>query len=132
MMKFTWPSRRPASHSTVEWQTSSELQGVSFAVRKASLGERIDLTAKLRDLCQQHDFLRAGDAADQLEASLGEMLVTRTYLEWGLLHVRGLQIDGRRATPESVIEHGPEPLTGEIAAAIKAELGLTDEERKNS
>ena len=96
-----------------------------------SLGQRIELTGRVRELTHKYEFLKAGDSTDQLEAALGDLLARRLYIEWGLGALEGLVIDNEAATVASVIEKGPEELTGEIVAAIQAELGLSDEERKN-
>jgi hypothetical protein len=53
------------------------------------------------------------------------------YLTWGLVRVEGLEVDGATATPESLLDEGPEDLCREAITAIKAECGLTDAERKN-
>jgi len=45
--------------------------------------------------------------------------------------VSGLRVDGVAATPETVVERGPEELCREALAAVRAQTGLTDEERKN-
>jgi hypothetical protein len=45
--------------------------------------------------------------------------------------VRGLRIDGEPATPASLIERGPEKLFQEALAAVKAECGLNEVEKKN-
>ena len=50
---------------------------------------------------------------------------------WGLKEVRGLKLDGEPATPESLAATGPEELFREAVAAVKAECGLTEAERKN-
>jgi len=45
--------------------------------------------------------------------------------------VGGLELDGSPATPASLASDGPEDLFREALAAVKAECGLTEEERKN-
>jgi hypothetical protein len=40
-------------------------------------------------------------------------------------------LDGQPATPETLAAAGPEDLCREVVAAIKAESGLTEAERKN-
>jgi hypothetical protein len=97
-----------------------------------SLAGRIELTRRVRELTLRHEFLKAGDSADQIEASLSELLVQRLLLEWGLLEVTGLIIDGAPGTPLTLIESGPEALSDEIAATVRQEIGLSEEERKNS
>ena len=53
-------------------------------------------------------------------------------IDWGLVDLKGLRIDGCRACSSELIERGPEELVDEIISAIKAESGLTEDERKNS
>jgi len=113
------------------WHDSGSLPGVRFAIRKASLLQRIELTGRIKELTLHHEFLKAGDIPDQLDATMADLLVRRLYLEWGLDQISGLRIDGDPATVESLIERGPEPFIEEILAAIKAELDLSEDERKN-
>jgi len=97
-----------------------------------SLARRIDLTKKVRELGLKAQFLTAGDTlADQLEASLLNQQIDKLYLEWGLVDLTGLFIDGEQATPDMLVQCGPEPLCREILSSIKAECHLTEEERKN-
>jgi hypothetical protein len=52
-------------------------------------------------------------------------------MTWGLRAVSGLELDGADATPELLAEAGPEDLFREALAAVRAETGLTEAERKN-
>jgi hypothetical protein len=108
------------------------MPNVRFALRKISLANRLDLMHQVRELCLRHDFLRSGDAAQQAEATLAELLVKRLFLEWGLTAIQGLTIDGKPATVDAVVRSGPEDLSQEIFDQIHQELGLTEQERKNS
>ena len=119
-------------YKSLVWYESRCCAPARFAVRRPSLAQRIDLSARVRDLTLQHEFLRAGDLPNQLDASLGQQMVRKLYLEWGLGEVKGITIDGCAPTTALLIERGPEPLVEEIIAAIKAESGLTEDERKNS
>lgn len=130
-MKFISRSPKPASYESVTWHESKAAAGACYATRRVSLAQRIELTSRVRELTDKYEFLKAGDGADQLEASLAELLTRRLYIEWGLSEIKGIAIDGEPATVESVIERGPETLTEEIVGAIQAELGLSEEERKN-
>lgn len=117
--------------STVKHESKTHA-GVSFTVRRMSLGRRMELARRIREMAARLEFLEAGqDPKDKVEAALAAAGVERVYLEWGLAEVQGLEIDGQPATPESLIEAGPEELCREIAAAVKAECGLTEAERKN-
>jgi hypothetical protein len=95
------------------------------------LGERIELTRKVRERYRKHEFLQSGNCSDQLDAALTDLLVKAAYIEWGLAEINGLRVDGKKIEPGNVIQKGPEALIDEILTAIKNELGLTEEERKN-
>ncbi len=131
MTKLLSRLHKQTNHESVRWDDSRSLPGVRFAVRKASLLQRIELTSRIKELTLHHEFLKAGEIPDQLDATMADLLVRRLYLEWGLDQVSGLRIDGVPATVESLVERGPEPLLEEILTAIKAELDLSEEERKN-
>ena len=132
MTKFTLPSHRQAEYSSVVWQNSNTYKGVRYAVRKISLAQRIEMAERIQALSSKYEFLKAGDALEKAEAHLADLLVRKLYLEWGLAVLEGLIIDGEKASVDLLIEKGPEPLCDEIISSIRAELELSDEERKNS
>ena len=53
------------------------------------------------------------------------------YVVWGITTIDGLSIDGIEATPEALVECGPESLVREAATLVRSQLGLNEEERKN-
>jgi hypothetical protein len=132
MMNFISRSRNVFDHLSHVWHESSTHKGVRFATRQISLSGRIELTKMIQDLVYKNDFLRAGDALEQSQASLADLLARKVYLEWGMSQVEGLTIDGSPASPHDLIERGPERLCEEIAETIQGELNLSEEERKNS
>jgi len=106
--------------------------GVRYRIARISLGRRIDLARRVREIGRKLEFLEAGnDVREKLEAALLQSEIDRLYLEWGLEAVEGLEIDGEPATPETVIDRGPLDLALEILGRIRAECGLSEEERKN-
>jgi hypothetical protein len=106
--------------------------GVVFVVAKMSLARRMDLIRRIRELSVKWEFLKAGEAAeDKLEAALLSGEIDRLYVNWGLQDLSGLEVDGLAATPDLLASAGPEDLFREAVAAIKAECGLTESERKN-
>jgi len=114
------------------WFDSVARQGVRFGILRVSFGRRIELARRIREIGRRVEFLSAGnDAREKLEAAVLGAEIDRVYLEWGLIGVEGIEIDGVVATAASVIEAGPVELTAEILARIKSECGLTDDERKN-
>ncbi len=111
---------------------SASRPGVRYTIRKMSLGRRTELARRLRELVAKMEFLEAGQQpAESVEAALLSTEIERAYLTWGLVEVRGFEVDGQAATPETLAAAGPEDLTLEIVAAIKAEAGLSQAERKN-
>jgi len=117
------------SFETIE---SSLAPGVSYTVAKMSFGRRVELTRRIRELATRKEFLAAGESPDEkMEAALLASEIDRLYLLWGLKDVTGLMVDGTTATPESLAANGPEELFREALAAVKAQCGLSEAERKN-
>lgn len=112
---------------------SRECAGVRFTVHRMSFGRRLELTRKVRELLGRLEFVRAGPggSGEDAEAALLAGEIDREYVRWGLASLEGLQIDGQPATPEDLIEKGPEKLVAEVLAAVRREAGLDEEERKN-
>jgi hypothetical protein len=111
---------------------STVMPGVHFIVQKMSFGRRIELTRQIRGLAERVEFLSAGESPkEKLDATLLAAEIERTYVLWGLAEIGGLELDGIPATPGALISNGPEDLFHEALEAVKAECGLTEEERKN-
>jgi len=130
-MRLFSRSRSEASYASLLWVDSSRFPGVKFRIRKISLRQRIELSARVRDLTLRNEFLKAGELTDQLEAAHADLLVQRLYLEWALVDIKGITIDGKPVSVGSLIESGPEDLAIEIGTATRAGLELSDLERKN-
>jgi hypothetical protein len=113
------------------WYASEICAGVRFRVARISVGRRIELARKIREIGRGVEFLEAGDGREKLEAMVLGGEIERAYLEWGLEEVEGLAIDGEVASPRALIEKGPADLAAEVLARIKAECGLNEDERKN-
>jgi hypothetical protein len=123
--------RRRRYRSVTECE-SALYPGVTFAIRRMSFGRRLELAESIRALGAALEFREAGaELRDRVEASVIASRIDSAYLDWGLVDVRGLAIDGAPATPESLLAAGPEDLTREVLARIKSECGLSAEERKN-
>ncbi len=106
--------------------------GVTFTIARMSFGRRVALMRKIRELAARLEFLEAGGSAkEQMDAALLHAEIDRTYLEWGVLAVGGLFLDGEVATATSLAERGPENLCREAVRAVKAQAGLSEAERKN-
>ena len=106
--------------------------GVTYKVARMSFGRRLNLMRKVREMARQIEFLEAGEkASDKMDAALAQAEIDRMYLSWGLQAVSGLELDGVEATPDLLAERGPEELFREALAAVRAETGLSAEQRKN-
>ena len=112
--------------------SSKEMPGVTFTVNRLSFGRRMDLSRRAREITRKAEFLEAGTQVEEkIEASLLAQEIDAMYLNWGLVSVSGLTIDGEGATAERLLEKGPDELTREIVIAIKQQCGLSEAERKN-
>jgi hypothetical protein len=119
------------------WRSADEFlsptyPGVRYRISKMSMGRRLELTRRVKELMAKLEFSQAGtEAADKVDAALlaGEM--DRLYWDFGLETVDGLEINGEAATPSVLFEKGPEGLTREILIRIRANTQLSDDERKN-
>src|SRR5258708_6767400 len=137
MTNSTWPSDRSQeagvrsqNHESVMWFDGPG--GVRYAIRRVSVVRRIDLARRVREVARGVEFFEASqDPREKLEAAVLAAEIDRVYLQWGLEAVEGLTIDGEAATPARLIELGPMDLATEILARIKAECGLSEDERKN-
>jgi len=126
--------RSEAEHSydSALWFDAESAAGVRYGIARLTFGRRLDLARRIREIGRKAEFLAAGtDARETLEAAVVGAEVDRAYLEWGLLGVEGLTIDGEAATPQAVVDKGPLELATEILGRVKSECGLSEAERKN-
>lgn len=120
-----------------QWSSSTVVPsqawpGVEIVVSKMTFGRRLDLMRRIRDLAARAEFLEAGEAGkDRMDASLLGAEIDRLYVEWGVEELRGITFDGKPGNAAGLIEAGPEDLFREALAAVKADSGLSDPERKN-
>src|SRR4051812_13050263 len=111
---------------------SEAVPGVAFVIARMTFGRRLELLKRVRDLAVRLEYFEAGyEEKNRIEASLLGAQLDRLYIDWGLEEIRGLELDGEAATPLSLIERGPEDLFHEALTAVKAECGLSEQERKN-
>ena len=111
---------------------STVLPGVTLTVLRVSIARRLELLKKVRELTARVEFYKAGaQLEDKLDASIASAEVESLYVLWGVSRVHGLTIDGAEATPESLVNHGPQSLVREAASVVRSQLGLSEEEIKN-
>jgi hypothetical protein len=131
MTSFTSVSDK-AAHDSSLWFESETCAGVRYKIARISLGRRIELARRVREIGRKAEFLEAGDdVRDKLEAAVLQGEMDRAFLEWGLEAIEGLTIDGEAATPAGLIDRGALNLAMEILARIRGECGLSETERKN-
>jgi hypothetical protein len=119
-------------YESVKTVESAVAPGVTYTVARMSFARRVELMRQIRELTLRMEFLEASArAGDQMEATLLRAETGRLYLTWGLRGIAGLEVDGAEATPELLAEAGPESLFQEALAAVRAEAGLNEAERKN-
>ena len=125
-------SRSGEKYESVAWFDSESRAGVRFGIVRVSFGRRIELARRIREVGRKAEYLDAsGDVKDRMEAAVVAAEIDWAYLDWGWIGVEGLEVDGVEATPAVAIEAGPVELAAEVLSRIKAECGLTDDERKN-
>ncbi len=122
----------PLAYESVVSFDSKTLAGVRFAVNRVSLGRRMELSKRVREISQRAEFLGASnEVQEKIEGSILAQQIDAMYLHWGLVRIEGLTIDGEIATTAHLIERGPEELTREIVGTIKGQCGLSEAEQKN-
>lgn len=132
-MRFPWRSRKQGTRFESTRVVESRLApGVKYTIAAMTFGRRVELMTRIREMTGRMEFLTAsGEAGDKMDAGLLRAEVDRIYLAWGLKAIEGLVVDGRQADPALLADSGPEELFCEAVAAVRAETGLTETERKN-
>src|SRR5580658_10455459 len=111
---------------------SKAAPGVRFAIHRISFGRRMELSRRVREISRKAEFFEAStELNEKIEANILAQEIDAMYLQWGLVSVDGLIIDGEEATGLELMEKGPEDLAREVVGAIKEQCGLTEAERKN-
>ncbi len=125
-------SRSGSEWESRVWHDAEAVNGVRYEIVRVSFGRRIELARRIREIGRKAEYLEASeDVREKLEATVLGAEIDRAYLEWGLVSVEGLRIDGAEATPEALIDRGPVDLAVEILGRIKSECGMSEDERKN-
>ena len=126
------PDARIVAYESVLLCKSKSVSGATYTIRRMSFSARMELSRKIRELSKRVEFLSSGtDIQQHLEANVLSHEIDDVFLGWGLVEIAGLTIDGEPATPELLAAKGPDELTREIVDSIRAQCGLSEEERKN-
>lgn len=115
------------------WRYASKtFPGVTVLLKRISFSKRSELTREIAPLAARIKALSASLVNEELtEAALLRRTVASLVLDWGLLEVCGLSIDGVPARKETLIDEGPEELTLEILHQLQRKISLSEEEIKN-
>lgn len=111
---------------------SATAPGVRLRLARMSFGRRLDLMRRVRELARRVECFEAGDVGQRMDSGVLRAEIDRLYVEWGLVGVSGLMVDGAEATIDVLVERGPEGLFREALDAVRRETGLSEDERKNS
>ena len=126
------PAINVAPYASSEWHEAASMQGVRYEIVKVSRARRAEITRRVRSLLAELEYHEAGEGVDdRLAAAEVASRVDRVYVEWGLLNVAGLEVDGEPCGVAVLVERGPERLCREIAAQLRRQCRLSEEERKN-
>ncbi|HZT34214.1 MAG TPA: hypothetical protein VFA33_30260 [Bryobacteraceae bacterium] len=99
--------------------------GVTLLVNRMSFARRLELMRRIRRLAHEAQLPETADEAEEkMDAALLAFELDRIYVTWGVREVRGLEIDGAPATPQTLADAGPEALFREALATVKASGGL--------
>jgi hypothetical protein len=121
----------------MEWErrtvvASKMRPGVEFVIARMTFGRRLELMRRVRDIAARLEYFEAGpDERNRMETSILAAEIDTLYVRWGLEDVRGLEIEGRPADVDALIDRGPEDLFLEALSAVRAECGLSEAEAKN-
>ena len=114
---------------TIESRT---LPGVRFTILRPSFGARMELVERIRELSAKLEFLEAGKSVrERMDGAILAGRIDRTIVEWGLKGMSGFTINGTVPNGGLLTDEGPEELFREVSGAIKAQLSLSGDERKN-
>lgn len=120
------------NYSSIVDYVSSTWPEVTVQLRRVSFARRNELTKMLAPMAARMKALAASTSdADVAAAGILRREMASALLEWGIVEVSGLTIDGISATKQLLIECGPEELTLEILSELHHQISLTEEERKN-
>jgi len=105
---------------------------VTVKIRRVSFARRNELTRILAPMAARMKALTASKSAEDLAAAgILRREMANALLDWGLVDVSGLLIDGVAATKQLLLQEGPEELTLEILAELHRQISLGEEETKN-
>jgi hypothetical protein len=133
---LTQRHRDAEEHKAMKYESvvdivAESVPGVTLRVARMSFGRRLELMRRVRELARKVECFEAGGIGERMDAGMLRAEVDRLYVEWGVVAVGGLMVDGAKATAAWLVERGPEELFREALVAVRREAGLSEDERKN-
>src|ERR1700737_1061384 len=105
----TVPPNGTLQYESIVRIDSKAAPGVKFEIHRISFGRRMELSRRVRELSRKAEFLEAGtEMHEKIEANILAQEIDAMYLQWGLLRIEGLIIDGEPASAGRLLEKGPE------------------------
>jgi len=130
-MNSSWHSGSEAAGADQHCQSTC-CPGVSFRVKRMTLGGRIELLERIYPLLKEAESMAAGASqSDQVRNQLCTLKIQEALLSWGVLELRGLCVDGIQISAAEASNGAPEELVQEILGVIQRQIALTEAERKN-
>lgn len=123
---------REMNYSSTFTYRSRVCAGVEMELKRISFARRSELIAELSPMVAKLEFLAASDKnEDRTASALLRRQISQYLLEWGVVRVVGLEIDGVAASKKDLIESGPEGLVQEAVEELQRQLALSEQEKKN-
>lgn len=119
-------------HVTTLDHESRVCPGVKVTLKRVSFWRRSELMKRLAPILAKARAIASTNEAEDLSSSgILRREILHILLEWGIVEVSGLRIDGAQATKETLLRDGPEELALEIFNELQRQLSLNETERKN-
>lgn len=119
-------------HVTTLVHQSRVCPGVKVTLKRISFWRRSELMKRLAPiLAKARAIASSNDAEDLSSSGMLRREISQILLEWGIVEVSGLRIDGAQATKATLLTDGPEELVLEIFGELQRQLSLNESERKN-
>ena len=130
-MNSSWHSGNEAAGPDQSYRSTC-CPGVSFRVKRMTLGGRIELLERIYPLLKEAESMAAGASqSDQVRNQLCTLKIQEALLSWGVLELSGWCVDGVQISAEQAGRGAPENLVQEMLTVIQRQRALTEAERKN-
>src|SRR5579863_7356479 len=99
------PSNGAVHYDSVVSMDSKAVAGVRFTIHRISFGRRMELSRRVREISRKAEFLEVStELHEKIEANILAQEIDAMYVQWGLVSIDGLTIDGEPATAAQLLE----------------------------